>query len=969
MKIEELSSYEVIEKREIADINSVAYLCRHKKTGARVALISNDDDNKVFYINFRTTPKDSTGVAHILEHSVLCGSKEFPLKDPFIELAKGSLNTFLNAMTYPDHTVYPVASCNDKDFQNLMHVYLDAAFYPNIYENEAIFRQEGWHYELDEAGELIYNGVVYNEMKGAFSSPEGILYREIYTALYPHTTYGCESGGDPEYIPDLTYEQFLDFHRTYYHPSNSYIYLYGNMDMAEKLTFIDEHYLSKFDALEVDSRVVGEPAFTSPVRKVKEYPVSEGDNVEESAYLSWNLSVGDSLDRELYVAFQILDFVLCRMPGAPLKQALIDKGIGKDVFSIYDNGLKQPYFSIVSKGTSVSREEEFKATITEVLSGIVKEGFDKKALLGAINHFEFLHREADFGRTPKGLYYGLQLLDSWLYDDSKPFIHIEANDTYAKLREKVDQGYYETLVEKYLLDNSHAAMLVMQPKAGLAKEQADTVKKKLAGIREGMDQKQLADIRSMMDALTAFREREDTPEDLARIPLLAREDLKRQAQPLVNEERMLGGVPALYHNVFTGGIGYLRLIFKVRNIPGEYFPYLSVLKGMFGNLNTKHYSYADLCKEVNLAAGAVFVVQNYYQHVAGDDVITMEVCTKALSGNLGRAMELMEEMILTSDFSDYKRMREVVAEGNAKMREAALTSGHVVALGRAFSYGSVRGALKEELGGVSQSRLTFGLEENFESEKEKLAEKLSMLCKMIFRPENLLVDFTGDEQAFGSLAPGMEAFVKKLHTCHVPAEKYVPEVSRKNEGFMIPGQVQYVCRAGNFGTKGLAYNGALLVLNVMMGYEYLWTNIRVKGGAYGCFCMFGYDGACAFVSYRDPNLKQTINVYEDAADFIAGYDADERTMTQYIIGAFSDMDVPLTAEGKGSRSRDAYLRGFTIEKIQKERDEALDATPEDIRGLAEYVRAFMEDDCLCVVGSEEAVKAAADEFMKIENLF
>lgn len=971
MKVEELTNYEVIEKREIADINSMAILCRHKKTGARVALVSNDDDNKVFYIGFRTTPKDSTGVAHILEHSVLCGSKEFPIKDPFIELAKGSLNTFLNAVTYPDHTVYPVASCNDKDFQNLMHVYLDAVFYPNIYRNEAIFRQEGWHYELDENGELSYNGVVYNEMKGAFSSPDSVLFREITTALYPHTTYGCESGGDPKVIPELTYEQFLDFHRTYYHPSNSYIYLYGNMDMAEKLNFIDEHYLSAYDALKVDSEVSTEPAFDAPVRRVREFPISEGENVDENTYLAWNLSVGDTLDRELYVAFQILDYVLCTVPGAPLKKALIDKGIGKDVYSMYDNDLKQPCFSVVAKGTSADREEEFKDTIREVLEGIVRDGFDRKALLAAINHFEFKYREADFGSFPKGLMYGLNALSSWMYDDARPFIHIEANDTYAKLRQRVEEGYFEALVKKYLLDNTHAAMVILQPKEGLAKAEEDALRAALAEKKTQMSQEELTEIRNTMEALDAFRENEDTPEDLARIPLLNREDMKREAAPLYNEERTLAGTPALYHNVFTNGIGYLRLMFRVKDVPAEYFPYIGILQNVFCHVDTAHYTYAELSNEINLAAGEISVACNNYVNVQDpeQDMATMEISTKALYDNLDRAMELMEELILTSHVQDTKRLKEILAENNSRLQEYMLAAGHSVAISRALSYGDARYALNEELAGISQYRLTSALEKEYEDKKELLAQRLETLCRMIFRPENLLIDFTGDEKAFESLEPAVAKLKEKLYTCEVKKEKYVPEVSKKNEGFMTPGQVQYVCRAGNFMKKGLPYRGALKVLNVMMGYEYLWTNIRVKGGAYGCMCGFGRTGDCYFVSYRDPNLGQTIEVYENAADFIENYDAGERIMTQYIIGTFSQLDMPLTAAGKGRRSREAYFRGITLDMIQKERNEVMDATPEDIRSLGAYLRAFMEDDCLCVVGNEQKIKAEADRFMKIENLF
>lgn len=971
MKVEELSSYEIIEKKEITDINSVTYLCRHKKTGARVALISNDDENKVFYIGFRTTPKDSTGVAHILEHSVLCGSREFPIKDPFIELAKGSLNTFLNAMTYPDKTVYPVASCNDKDFQNLMHVYLDAVFHPNIYANEAIFRQEGWHYELNEEGELSYNGVVYNEMKGAFSSPDGVLYREITSALYPHTTYGCESGGDPDFIPQLTYEQFLNFHGTYYHPSNSYIYLYGNMDMAEKLQFIDEHYLSQYDALEVDSSIHREPAFEEPARRVREYPVSQGENVDENAYLAWNLSVGDSLDRELYVAFLVLDFALCTVPGAPLKKALIDKGIGKEVFSIYDCGLAQPYFSVVAKGTSVSREAEFRSVIQEVLSGIVKNGFDRKALLAAINFYEFRYREADFGSYPKGLMYGLQALDSWLYDESRPFIHIEANETYAKLKEKVGEGYFEGLVEKYLLNNPHAAMVILEPKEGLGKEKEDALKVRMSALKETMTEDQLKEIRQMMDALTAFRETEDTPENLAKIPLLAREDMRKEAMPFVNEERTLGETPALYHKVFTNGIGYLNLVFRVHDIPEEYFPYLGILPGVFFRVDTEHYAYGDLCNEVNLATGGMTVNQVSYSPVKKPDdyQITLEVTAKALEGKLDKAMELIKELLLTSKLSDSRRLKEIIAEKNSKVRENMMGAGHNVAVGRALSYCNPDSAANEKLSGIDQYRLTSALEAEFEERKDELTERLQTLCKMILRPENLMVDFTGSEEAFRGLEDSVKELRKGLYTCEIRQQNYEPIVVKKNEGFMNSGQMQYVCRAGNFRNKGLQYTGVLNVLKVMMGYEYLWTNIRVKGGAYGCMCDFDRNGGSYFVSYRDPNLGQTIEVYEKAAEFIAGFEADERTMTQYIIGTFSNMDVPLTASAKGKRSKMAYMMGLTYEQIQRERDQVRNATPEQIRELAAYIRAFMEDDCLCVVGNEQKIRSEEEKFMKIENLF
>lgn len=970
MRVEDLAAYEVLEKKEVKDIDSVTYVVRHKKTGARIALISNQDDNKVFYIGFRTTPSDSTGVPHILEHSVLCGSKEFPLKDPFVELVKGSLNTFLNAMTYPDKTVYPVASCNDKDFQNLMHVYLDAVFYPNIYTNEAIFRQEGWHYELDENGELTYNGVVYNEMKGALSSPDSMLWREIPSMLYPHTTYSVESGGDPENIPDLSYEQFLEFHRTYYHPSNSYIYLYGDMDMAEKLAYIDEAYLSKFDYLEVDSEVQTEPPFAEPVREEKKISVSEGDSIEDSTYLAQVWSVGNTLDPELYIALKILDFTLCSVPGAPLKTALIDRKIGKDVFSVYDTGIKQPFFGFVSKGVEASKEAEFKKIVKEELEKIVKNGFDRKALLSAITHFEFKYREADFGTTPKGLIFGLQLFDSWLYDGD-PFLHIAANDTYAILRKKAEEGYFEALIDKYILHNNHNATIILLPEEGLTAKKEAALKEKLAAVKAGMSEEELQAVRDMMKRLETFRETEDTPENIAKIPLLTREDLRREAPKFSNEQFMLGTTPVLHHDFFTNGIGYFRLIFNINDIPTEYLPYLGILKTIYCNVDTANYSYGDLCSEINLATGEIFVTQNNYGNVQDPDKfhMTMEVCTKALYSNLPKAIELMEELILTTKVEDTKRLKELLEEGISKAKDSMTNYGHSTAIERALSYVSVGNALDEVLSGIDMMRFAVDLNEHYEERKADMVEKLHTLCKMIYRPENLMIDFTGDAEALKALEAPIEALKAKLYTCDVPSEAPVIVPVKKNEGFTTSGQVDYVCRAGNFLKKGLPYTGALTVLRVMMGYEYLWVNIRVKGGAYGCMCNFNRDGDSYFCSYRDPNLGASIDVYEKAAEFIANYEADERTMTQYIIGAVSELDTPLTAAGKGYRSRGAYMTGLTDEMVQKSRDQVLDATPEDIRALAKYIEAFMGDECLCVVGNEQKILSEKEKFMKIEKLF
>ena len=443
MNLEKLETYELMEEHDLPDLKSQGYLLRHKKSGARIVLLSNEDDNKVFTIGFRTPPEDSTGLPHILEHSVLCGSDKFPAKDPFVELVKGSLNTFLNAMTYPDKTVYPIASCNDKDFQNLMHVYMDAVFHPNIYKRDEIFRQEGWSYKLDDVdADLEYNGVVYNEMKGAFSSPEGVLDRVILNSLFPDTSYRNESGGDPEEIPNLSYEQFLDFHSRYDHPSNSYIYLYGDMDMAEKLMWLDREYLSKYDTLEIDSRIRYQEPFSEVIEVEKEYSIASNESEEDNTYLSYNKVIGTSLDRELYLAFEILDYALLSAPGAPLKKALVDAGIGKDIMGSYDNGIYQPVFSVIAKNANVDQKEQFISVIEQTLSDIVQNGMDQKAIEAGINYHEFRYREADFGGFPKGLMYGLQIFESWLYDDQKPFLHVDAIDTFNLLKEKGKTGYF-----------------------------------------------------------------------------------------------------------------------------------------------------------------------------------------------------------------------------------------------------------------------------------------------------------------------------------------------------------------------------------------------------------------------------------------------------------------------------------------------------------------------------------------------
>lgn len=973
-QIADVKAYEIIEKRWISDLNSEGYILKHKKTGANVTLLLNDDENKVFYIGFRTPPADSTGVAHILEHSVLCGSKNFPVKDPFIELAKGSLNTFLNAMTYPDKTVYPVASCNDKDFKNLVHVYLDAVFYPNIYKEDKIFRQEGWHYEMDSLeDDLTINGVVYNEMKGAFSSPDDVAAREMMNSLYPDITYGLESGGDPQVIPELTYEKFLDFHRKYYHPSNSYIYLYGNMDSAEYLEFIDEKYLSSFDSLYVDSEIRLQPAFEAPREITKEYSVMEDESLEENTYLTYNIAMGSSLDKKLYIAMDVLDYVLCSAPGAPVKQALIDAGIGKDVDSMVEAGIYQPYFSIYAKSAEEGQKDEFVKIIEEVLKKQVAEGLDKKSLQAALSLFEFKYREADFGSYPRGLMLGLQALDSWLYDERAPFMHIEANDTFRELKEAVESRYYEELIETYMLKNPHRTVLTILPVQGLTTKRDEELHNKLQEYKASLSKDELQGIVDDTRALHDYQDAPSAKEDLEKIPLLTREDMKKEAAPYINDIRSAGETTVVFHDVFTNGIGYLGMLFDLKQVPERLIPYVGLLKSVLMMVGTEHFGYGELFNEVNIHTGGIKTVINTYTDANSVNLkeyrVMFEVRVKALYDKRDKALELMKEILLTSDFEDTKRLHEIISEAKSRLQAVMTSAGHSLAAIRALSYFSPTAAVSEQINGIPQLRLLEDLDKNFEERKEEITVNLKELAKCIFRPENLLVDYTGTEEGYAGLEAAVEDFRNALYTEEVQEGSFVPTMEKRNEAFMTAGQIQYVCRAGNYIDKGLSYTGALKVLKVMMGYDYLWNNVRVKGGAYGCMCNFAKNGDGYFVSYRDPNLEKTIEVFEQAADYIQNVELDERDVTQFIIGAVSELDTPMTPSTKGIYSLGGYLTGLSMDRVQKERDELLSVTAEEINGLSKYVRAFIGDECLCVVGNGDKIKKNKELFMNVEQLF
>lgn len=972
MTIRDVDSYELIEEREILDIKSKGYILKHKKSGAKVALLSNDDENKVFYIGFRTTPSDETGVPHIIEHTTLCGSEKFPVKDPFIELAKGSLNTFLNAMTYPDKTVYPVASCNDQDFKNLMDVYLDAVFHPNITKYEEIFKQEGWHYELESKDEPIQiNGVVYNEMKGAYSSPDEVLQSAIFSSLFPDNTYSKDSGGNPVHIPELTYEAYLEFYRKYYHPSNSYIYLYGDMDMVEKLKWLDEEYLSKYEYLDVDSSINTQEAFSEVAEVSVDYSIASDDSDENKTYLSYNRVIGDSLDKELYIAFDVLDYALVSSPGAPIRQALINAGIGEDVYGSFDSGIKQPVFSIVAKNANKSDKDKFLEIVNAKLTEIVENGINKEAIFAGLNSLEFRFREADFGQFPKGLLYGLQCLDSWLFDDNKPFLHLECLDTYASLKKKVETDYFENLIKEYLLNNNHGSLVIVEPKKGKNAKEEEELRKKLEEYKNSLSDDEIENLIFETKHLRKYQEEPSSEEDLSKLPMLKREDLKKNALEFSNIETSVNDIKVVRHDISTNGIDYINFIYDIDDIDEEEISYLGLLALTLGFVDTKSYKYSDLSNKINMYTGGIYTGSSLYHDLnnKNDVLVKYEVRIKVLNENLKKAMELFDEIVRMSDFSDVKRLSEIVTQTKSRLQVALSSSGHTVAAMRSLSSVSKYANIYDRVHGISYYRFICEIEKTLKENPQEVISKIKALAAKIFVQDRLTISFTSDEKIYNDSVALLDEYTKKLPKTGVKGKKADIILSKKKEGFLDASQIQYVARSGNFISNGYEYTGLLKLLKVILGYDYLWINVRVKGGAYGCMNAFSRSGETYFVSYRDPNLEKTNEVYNGIPEYIRNFNPDERDMTKYIIGTFSNIDTPLNPEAKGTRSMSAYIEGLEFDVIQKERDEILNATSKDINSLADLIQSVLDENNLCVIGNENMVKENKSLFDTTEKLY
>lgn len=962
--------FKLLETKEVKEINAVVNMFYHEKSGARLLFMKNEDDNKVFSITFRTPPTDSTGLAHIVEHSVLCGSRKFPMREPFVELVKGSLNTYLNAMTFSDKTMYPVASRNDKDFQNLMDVYLDAVFYPCMYECPEILMQEGWHYEAEERdAELKYKGVVYNEMKGAFSSPEAILDKEIITSLFPDTTYGFESGGDPEVIPDLTQEMFLAFHKKYYHPSNSYIYLYGDLDILEKLAFLNDAYLKDFDKISIDSSIQEQALFQDKKDVTEYYPISPNEQTADKTFLSWNCIVGKANESEIMLAMQILEHFLLRTQAAPLKKALVDAGIGKDVLSSFGDGVLQPTFSIIASGADEKNKEKFEQIIRQTLEDLVRDGIDKKLIEASINLLEFRLREADFGQSPKGLIYNIKLMHSWLYDES-PLLYLAYEEALNHIKAALTTNYFEKVIQERLLGNQHVTLVTLKPKQGLGEEKAREVRTRLAEYKAKLSATQMEELIEMTRKLRKRQETPDSPEVLASIPLLELKDIEKKSEQLILTEKTIQDCKVLLHPIVTNQIAYLNLYFDAAVVPQALLPYAYLFAELLGKVDTAKYTYGELANEINISTGGIgFDVIAY---TTSDDMDAyypkFKIKAKALVQKLPELCNLIAEIISKSNFDDKKRIKELIEQTKSALEMYLLRNAQQVVASRILSYFSPAGKYNEQ-GLLSFYEFIVDLDKNYETKFAEMKEKFAQLTTLIFNKNTILTSVTLEEENYQAFESAFTGLLNVLAVNEAAKQSYQFEVNKLNEGLMTSSKIQYVAKGANFGKLGFKYTGSLKVLETILRYDYMWNKIRVQGGAYGAFTQFRRNGNMVFGSYRDPNLVETIDVYNKTADYLRNFEVSEREMTKYIIGTMSNVDAPLTAQMKGEIAAECFIRGITQEDIQKEREQILATRQKDIVNLADLIEACMKENYLCVLGSEEKISAHKDVFGKLKSVF
>ena len=961
-----------LEKYEyIKCIDSKASILKHIKSGARIAVFVNEDENKLFSAAFKTPPIDDCGTPHIIEHSVLCGSERYPVKDPFMQLVKSSMQTFLNAMTYADKTVYPVASCNDADFINLSNVYLDAVFAPNIAKHKEIFMQEGWHFEPDGEGGLDIGGVVYSEMLGAMSSPDSSVYDGLISAMFPDNAYGKNSGGDPDHIPDLTYEAFLEYFRNHYHPSNSYITLYGKMDHGERLEYIDREYLSKYDTLEHDFSINDTEMYSESIKRhTKEYAVMPGEDVEGKNFFAFGSECCDASNVVECMAYDFLSDILVESPGAPVKNALISNGIGEEVYGGFLNHMKKPAFSVIAKNTSSSDEDKFISTVTETLADIAKNGVNKKSLLAAIERSEFRFREGEQGSTPRGLNVNLSMLQNWVYSDDDPFGYLKADEILCELRRLCETDYYETLVRK-LLDSQNKVLFVMYPENALNERKAKELKEKLLSYRNSISEEEYLAICEEYEAFTEYQDREETDEELSCIPLLSMSDISRTPVPVSYNETEINAVPSLVHDVKTNGIAYVRLMFDISHVPTEKLHFLDILSSILGKVNTKSHRYEDILDDIRMNTGGFgFVCEMYRQKSPHGAFRPMyELNIRVLETKLEKALSLAKEIIFETDFSDKTRIREILIEMVSEKQRDIVSAGSEYASSRALAYFCAADAAEEHLDGISaylnQKELLADYDDSFDS----LSAELISLRDSIFAKNRCMLSVAADEEIRESVKASLGVFSECLPVKENASNAPREALGMLNEGFMTTSKVQYVAVGGNLNRHGFTYDGRYQILSSVLKNDYLYPEIRMKGGAYGYSCSFSVNtGNVSMVTYRDPCLAESLEVFKASSDFIRSVELTEDALTAHIIGTFGRLDRPMSAYMKSSRALALYMSGRTYDDMVLDRELMLNIKTEDLKDLAHALEQVVDLEAICVIGNEEKIRDNSILFKNIVKL-
>jgi len=952
--------FTLIGKRHIAELKTGAKLYRHLKTGAELLSLSNDDTNKVFGITFRTPPADSTGVAHILEHSVLCGSKKYPVKEPFVELLKGSLQTFLNAFTYPDKTCYPVASQNLKDFYNLIDVYLDAVFYPRL--SPLIFQQEGWQYELDDpAGPLSYKGVVYNEMKGAYSSPDSILSHHSQAAVFPDTVYGLDAGGDPKHIPDLTYEQFREFHRRLYHPANSRIYFYGNDDPDERLRYMARQ-LEPFGPLAARSAISLQHALSAPRYITKPFPAGESDAAAGKGMVTVNWLLPEVKDTDAAMALSVLEHLLLGMPASPLRKALLDSGLGDGLAGVgLETELAQMYLSTGLKGVAGQHLDRVEPFILETLDGLARGGIDPLTAEAAMNTVEFRLRENNTGRFPRGLVLMLRSLTTWLYGGD-PFLMLAfeqpLNRLKAHLRDR--PTFFQDLIKTWLVNNLHRVAVTLKPDAAMAVRDAQEEQQRLQGIRSSMSDDDVRAAAEATRAIKLMQQTPDTAEALASIPRLRLADIEKHNRPVPCEHRGENGTGVVYHNLFTGGIMYADIGLNLHRLPQQYLPFVPLFGRALLETDTDKEDFVSLSQRIGRTTGGIRT-SLFTSAVCGSGEATawLFLRGKAMTHQAPALFGILADIFSGARLDNRQRFKQILLEEKAAQEQKLIPAGHQVVSTRLRAHFSEADWADEQMSGISHLFFLRELAEKIDADWPGVLSCLEEMRSILISSSSVLANLTVDEASRGKIEPLAETFLRGLPQSTVPAVSWAPVLPAPCEALTLPCMVNYVSKGANLYDLGYRYHGSVHVIAHVLRTSWLWEQVRVQGGAYGGFCSFDrMSGGFVFVSYRDPNLLATLDVFDRAAHFLSDTCLRHDELEKSIIGAIGDIDAYLLPDAMGFVSLQRLLNGNTDEIRQRMREEVLGTTPADLRNFAGVLREVGSRGIVKVLGSESAVKEA-----------